>query len=939
MKRHVDRPNLNIHVNAPSVRFDTWAKLRRSAGYLMQNLDSTHELTHTKRGIQSLLDILAPMEAYWGYPGSEEFQRLVHLYRSEDHAGFYQAIIETSDLLDSGEYRRVAVESALGHAASTVHYFDLLLVSKLTPAEEKHVREDLESWRCESDGFVYNTVVVNSFDDALMAILLNFNIQAVIIHDDFKTASTHELKALPGLKESLYRGNATANSANLPVQLGNFIHELRPEINLFLSTRISPEKLAGEVSSYFDRIFHRYESSSELHLSVIKSVANRYRTPFFDALKKYSREPVGTFHALPISRGNSVFKSPWLQDFYTFYGRDIFLAESSATTGGLDSILQPTGTLKAAQESARRCYGSQQTFFATNGTSTSNKIVVQALTRPGDIVLVDRSCHESHHFAFVLTGCLPLYLSNYSLDTYSIAGAVRLVTIKRQLVELAGKGLLDKVRMVDLTNCTFDGLTYNVQHYMEQILAIKPDMVFLWDEAWFAFARFVPHYRQRTAMYSAEKLADKYRSSEYRDQYDEYKKSFLAANPDIDENWIEHKLMPDPDKVRIRVYATQSTHKTLSCFRQGSMIHIWDEDFNERVREQFTKAYFTHTTTSPNYQILASLDVSRRQVHLEGYELVQRSIEMSLVIRRAINNHPLLSRYFKALGPTELIPEQYRRSGVKSGFRGEKDWETVARAWDMDDFVLDPCRITVCTAKTGIDGFTFRTKYLAERSNIQVNKTGLNSICIMTNVGTTRSAVAYLIESLIQIAEEFEQRDRGFSAAQREKFRAEYNRVTQLPPLPDYSGFHPVFRLYEDCAAGDVRRAFFESYEHANVEYYRISELQEELNAGRLLVAATFIVPVPPGFPMLCPGQVLDQETLTFLSALSPSEILGLDPDLGIRFFNERYMTALDRGQLVGSASDCDPASVRASTSASALSASVSSASDATGGVARDAPR
>jgi len=76
------------------------------------------------------------------------------------------------------------------------------------------------------------------------------------------------------------------------------------------------------------------------------------------------------------------------------------------------------------------------------------------------------------------------------------------------------------------------------------------------------------------------------------------------------------------------------------------MIHIWDKDFNKKNSDQFNKAYLTHTTTSPNYQILASLDISRRQVHLEGYELVQRSIEMALIICDAINTHPALNRYF-----------------------------------------------------------------------------------------------------------------------------------------------------------------------------------------------------------------------------------------------------------------------------------------------------
>lgn len=887
----MNKTNLNIHLNAPSLRFDAWGRLRNASTQLLGATEEPAHFDALKNEVESLIDTLRPMEAFMGYPGKVEFERLTHLLHCGDLDAFQQAIRTTDDLLESGECRQMLIERARGSASSEVRYFDVLVVGRYASEEPAKVRASLEAWRCKEDQFIYGVVVVSSYEDALVAIMLNFNIQACVIHDDLAIATTQTLHELDALRENLLAGRADVTYEQLPVQLGEHIRRLRPEIDLFLSTKISPERMAGESKSAFQRIFYRYECTSELHLSIIKAVGDRSETPFFDAVKKYSRQPVGTFHALPISRGNSVFQSPWLSDFYEFYGADIFLAESSATTGGLDSILQPTGTLKRAQEAASRCYGSQQTFFGTAGTSTSNKIVHQAITRPGDIVLLDRSCHESHHFALLLTGASPYYLESYALDQYSIAGGVQLSTAKRALLDLARDGLLDRVKMLILTNCTFDGLTYNVQRYMEEILAIKPDIVFLWDEAWFAFARYVPHYRQRTAMHSASVLAEKYASPEYRARYASYRKDFLAKHPEPDDAWLSQELLPDPEKVHIRAYATQSTHKTLSSFRQGSMIHIYDELFNERARDQFSKSFLTFSTTSPNYQILASLDTSRRQVHLEGYELVQRQIEMAMLIRNTINAHPLLSRYFQALGPGELIPERYRKSGVKSGFKqGDmKAWEAVSRAWAMDDFVLDPCRINVYTAKSGISGFELRTKYLADKYNIQVNKTGLNSFCLMTNIGTTRSSVAYLINCLIQIAGECEHRDRHFTEAQREKFSAQRERVTRLPPLPPFGGFHPSFLLDPRAPAGKMREAFFEGYESENIEYFTIEELGAVIDSGRQPVGATFIVPVPPGYPLIAPGQLVTMETITFLKALNPGEILGLDPDLGVRIFKESY--------------------------------------------------
>src|SRR6202008_1974841 len=136
-----------------------------------------------------------------------------------------------------------------------------------------------------------------------------------------------------------------------------------------------------------------------------------------------------------------------------------------------------------------------------------------------------------------------------------------------------------------------------------------------------------------------------------------------------DETLLEQRLMPDPAGARVRVYSTQSTHKTLTSLRQGSMIHVWDQDFSQKARETFREAYMTHTSTSPNYQILASLDLGRRQAALEGFELVQKQIENAMRLRDAVDNHPLLSKYMHCLTTADLIPTEFRASGIDQPLR------------------------------------------------------------------------------------------------------------------------------------------------------------------------------------------------------------------------------------------------------------------------------
>ena len=140
-----------------------------------------------------------------------------------------------------------------------------------------------------------------------------------------------------------------------------------------------------------------------------------------------------------------------------FYGVNLFLAESSRTTGGLDSLLEPTGNIKKAQDKAARALRRRTVFFGTNGTSTSNKIVVQALLRPGDIVLIDRNCHKSHHYGLVLAGAQPLLPRGLPANAVLDVRRLPLKPIKKALLDLKAEGKLDRASMLDLTNCTFDG--------------------------------------------------------------------------------------------------------------------------------------------------------------------------------------------------------------------------------------------------------------------------------------------------------------------------------------------------------------------------------------------------------------------------------------------------------------------------------------------------
>jgi arginine decarboxylase len=183
---------------------------------------------------------------------------------------------------------------------------------------------------------------------------------------------------------------------------------------------------------------------------------------------------------------------------------------------------------------------------------------------------------------------------------------------------------------------------------------------------------------------------------------------------------------------------------------------VADQDFHT-VEASFKEAFFTHTSTSPNLQIIASLDVARRQMELEGYELVGRAIQLAIEMRRAINTHPLISKYFRAATPAEMIPAEYRKSGFTDwGAPGWTMTDTIG-ALDNDEFYLDPTRITLLCGTAGYDGTQFKA-LLASEHDIQINKTSRNSVLVQININNTRSDLAHLIKALADMARGTEKR-------------------------------------------------------------------------------------------------------------------------------------------------------------------------------------
>jgi len=897
-------PRIDHFFSAVAARLDLWRDLSRAAQAWGANPTSRGD-AGLQAACQAALTAIQPLEDFQAYPGARVLNAIRERVAGGDAMGAARLVQRVSSALLSRSYRSDAGEfeaeddadtperamPAAKTVGATRPYFEVLFVTPTPPSRWPAHAQQIRKLRRPEDEFVYEPVFVGSFEDAALAVILNTNLESVVIYDGFPYESSRDVPLLKSLLSSRLSAELKDRAAGADgVMLAKLVKGFRPELDIILLADKKPEAMISDPEAEgIRRVFYEVEEPLEIHLSILSGVAERNVTPFFDNLKKYAQKPVGTFHALPVARGKSIFKSNWIRDMGEFYGANLFLAESSATSGGLDSLLEPTGNIKKAQDAAARAFGADRVFFVTNGTSTSNKMVHQALLEPGDIVIADRNCHKSHHYGMVLAGAQPYYVEAFPMVAYSMYGAVPIRSLKKALLDLKAAGRLDKVKTVTLTNCTFDGHVYDVRRVMEECLAIKPGLIFLWDEAWFGFARFSPLYRPRTAMGARAALKEAFADPAYLERYLAQEKLLGADLDPKDARVLDTRLIPDPRKAKLRIYQTNSTHKSMSALRQGSMVLVGDEDYH-RHEQAFKEAVFTHASTSPNQQIIASLDVARRQMELEGYEMVMQAIQLALEIRIAVNTHPLVSKYFRVLDVENMVPAEFRQSGLKSYTAEGATWADAARAFREDEFILDPTRLSLLCGTAGYDGTQFKN-LLANEYEIQLNKTSRNSILLQTNINNTRSDVANLLKVLVEISKEIEGRLKSGGDEARKAFAARVKSLVEdVPDLPNFSHFHDRFRddPQGTTLEGDMRAAFYMAYDHDGCEHLKLMspEIDKRLLSGPPLVSAHFVIPYPPGFPIMVPGQVIKADTIEFMRKLDVKEIHGYDANLGLKLIS-----------------------------------------------------
>ena len=662
-------------------------------------------------------------------------------------------------------------------------------------------------------------------------------------------ASTHH-----GLACILVAAEGAGENSRLLQDMVELIRVARvraPQLPIFaLGEQVTIENAPAEAMADLNHlrgILYLYEDTVSFLARQVARAAHNYLDgllpPFFKALVQHTAQSNYSWHTPGHGGGVAYRKSPVGQAFHQFFGENTLRSDLSVSVPELGSLLDHTGPLAEAEARAARNFGADHTFFVINGTSTANKIVWHSMVSRDDLVLVDRNCHKSILHSIIMTGAIPLYLCP-ERNELGIIGPIPLSEFSKESIQAKidasplARGRAPKVKLAVVTNSTYDGLCYNAE-MVKQALGDSVEVLHF-DEAWYAYAAFHEFYAGRYGMGTL---------------YD------------------EHSPL---------VFSTHSTHKLLAAFSQASMIHVQDGGQRQLDRDRFNEAFMMHISTSPQYGIIASLDVASAMMEgPAGRSLIQETFDEALSFRRALanvrRNLSVEDWWFSIWQPGEADGAD-SLSTADWVLQPDADWHGFGEI--AEDYVLlDPIKVTLVMPGLSADGRLTEagipaavvSKFLWERGLV-VEKTGLYSFLVLFSMGITKGKWSTLLTELLEFKRSYD---------------ANLPLIDVLPSIAHagsgrYHGMglrdlcDALHGCYRDNATAKALRSMYtalpeiaikpaDAYDRlvrGEVEAVPIDQLQ-----GR--IAAVMLVPYPPGIPLIMPGERFTTQSRSILDYLA----------------------------------------------------------------------
>jgi arginine/lysine/ornithine decarboxylase len=636
------------------------------------------------------------------------------------------------------------------------------------------------------------------------------------------------------------------------LNLRNFIEEVRRKnadvpIYVYGETKTS-RHLPNDILRELHGFIHMFEDTPEFVARHIireaKSYLESVQPPFFKALLDYAEDGSYSWHCPGHSGGVAFLKSPVGQMYHQFYGENMLRADVCNAVEELGQLLDHNGAIGESERNAARIFNADHCFFVTNGTSTSNKIVWHHTVAPDDVVVVDRNCHKSVLHAIIMTGAVPVFLKP-TRNHYGIIGPIPQSEFEPAAIQAKIKAnpLLKgvdakkvKPRVLTLTQSTYDGVLYNTETIKKMLDGYVANLHF--DEAWLPHAAFNPFYGTYHAMGKKRERP-------------------------------MHSV----------VYATQSIHKLLAGISQASHVLVQDSQKTKLDRHLFNEAYLMHTSTSPQYSIIASCDVAAAMMEPPGgTALVEESIAEALDFRRAmrkVDEEYGKDWWFKVWGPDELVDDGIGRAEnwIIKGKGKSSKWHGFGNLADGFN-MLDPIKATIVTPgldlngrfdKTGIPA-SIVTKFLAEHGVI-VEKTGLYSFFIMFTIGITKGRWNSLLTALQQFKDDYDRNQPMWRILPEfcQKHRA-YERMglrDLCQHVHTLYAKYDIARLTTEMYLSDLTPAMKPSDAYAQIAHRNTERVPVDDLLGR--ITTSLVTPYPPGIPLLIPGEVFNKKIVDYL--------------------------------------------------------------------------
>ena len=589
--------------------------------------------------------------------------------------------------------------------------------------------------------------------------------------------------------------------------------------------------------------------------------------PFFKALSDYVGDNNAQFDCPGHQGGQFFAKHPTGRAFYDFFGDHIFRADLCNADVKLGDLLIHEGYAHDAQAHAAAVYNADKTYFVLNGTSSANKVVLNALLTPGDTILYDRNNHKSIcHGGLVMSGATPIYLETARNPFGSIGGILEHCFDENYIRNLIGekdpnKAKADRpIRLAVIQLGTYDGTIYNARQVVDKIGHLC-DYIFF-DSAWVGYEQFIPMMKDCSPL-------------------------LLELGPN------------DPG-----ILVTQSVHKQQAGFSQTSQIHKKDKHIKGQDRyvdhKRFNNSFMMHASTSPFYPLFASLDVNAKIHEGElGKQLWRECIEVGIDARKSVLRR---CKYLRPLVPPVVHGKKWEEGNTQEmandvsyfAFEPNAKWHSF-KGYGEGQYFIDPCKFQLITPGINVETGAYEdfgihanilANYLRE-NRIIPEKCDLNTILFLMTPAESKAKMDALVDQLVRFEELIER-----NAPMEEVLPSIY-----YSHLDKYKGYHirqlcqEMHDFYKARNVSTLQqrlfsKAYFPEYvmnpQAANFEFQRNKGELVPLDEAEGRIALEGALPYPPGVLCVQPGERWSRTACDYFLALEEgiNQLPGFAPEI-----------------------------------------------------------